>query len=239
MQLAVQNVPFSIKHTHFHISLSNSSGIHLCGNYIFERLGCFYHIKSTDTDPIRILCCIFTALQLLQMYFSQGEAVLIQHEQQQSSASLSAGRTRQTITIPNVQEIIGSPSTPISRFKPVNHRNRKKKQDVRVSPDFFLCKTHKTMRKANSLRSIRATFTNHTNKQMGKCMRDIFWEHNYPACSILLTVEGPHACFTCKSKCIREFFCANPLQNKIGRNATEAHRFWFIFDCEVKAKILA
>lgn len=35
------------------------------------------------------------------------------------------------------------------------------------------------------------------------------------------------------------FFFANPVQNKIGRNATEAHRFWFIFDCEVKAKILA
>lgn len=75
MQFPVQKVPFCIKYTHFHISFSNLSGINLCANYIFERLGCFYHIKSTDTDPIRIFCCIFTALQLLQMYFSQGEAV--------------------------------------------------------------------------------------------------------------------------------------------------------------------
>lgn len=35
------------------------------------------------------------------------------------------------------------------------------------------------------------------------------------------------------------FFYANPDQNTIDRNAIEAHRFWFIFDCEVKVKILA
>lgn len=89
------------------------------------------------------------------MYFSQGKAVLREYKQQQASASLSAGRTRQAIPIPTLKEIIGSPSTPISGIKPVNHRNRNKKQDVRVSSDSLLCKTHKKMRIANSLCSIR------------------------------------------------------------------------------------
>jgi len=116
-------------------------------------------VFTTLNQPIQIPLAILLyihCLVIITEVFLTGEAVSRQHKQQQSSASLSAGRQRQVISISTLKENIGSPNTPISRISPVNHRNRNEKRDISLSPDFFHRKTHKTMRIANSLCSIRA-----------------------------------------------------------------------------------